>query len=99
MDRGIPDIIGYLTLCGLPVPAHIETAAGLYSYNRLIFLAPYWEANFTPDAERKQSKQEAEATAKVMIKTYAGLGYQLVELPLANIDARADFVTKHVQTN
>lgn len=27
MDRGIPDVVGYLTLCGLPVPAHIEAAA------------------------------------------------------------------------
>lgn len=27
MDRGIPDVVGYLTLCGLPVPAHVEAAA------------------------------------------------------------------------
>lgn len=26
-DRGIPDILGYLTLCGLPVPPHIAAAA------------------------------------------------------------------------
>ena len=37
MDRGIADVVGYLTLCGLPVPAHIETAAKLYTYNRRVF--------------------------------------------------------------
>lgn len=30
MDRGMPDVVGYLTLCGLPVPAHFETAAKTY---------------------------------------------------------------------
>lgn len=26
-DRGVPDSIGYLRLCGLPVPEHVERAA------------------------------------------------------------------------
>ena len=42
MDRGIPDVIGYLTLCGLPVPAHVEAAASLYPYNKRVFIAPFW---------------------------------------------------------
>ena len=35
MDRGIPDVVGYLTLCGLPVPAHIEAAAKIHPYKGL----------------------------------------------------------------
>ncbi|EFF2235233.1 ATPase, partial [Escherichia coli] len=61
MDRGMPDVVGYLTLCGLPVPAHFETAAKTYPYNKRVFLAPYWDAIFTQDTERKQDRQEAEA--------------------------------------
>lgn len=96
MDRGIPDVIGYLTLCGLPVPAHVEVAAKLHPYNERVFLAPYWEAIFTQDAERKQDRQEAEATGRAMIETYTRLGYQIVELPFAGIEARADFVAGHL---
>lgn len=92
MDRGIPDVIGYLVLCDLPVPAHMETAAKRYAYNRRVFLAPYWDAIFTQDTERKQDRQEAEATASVMAQTYSRLGYQIVELPLAGVEDRADFV-------
>ena len=66
MDRGIPDVIGYLTLCGLPVAAHFEAAAKTYPYNKRVFLAPYWDAIFTQDTERKQDRQEAEATGMVM---------------------------------
>lgn len=71
MDRGIADVAGYLKLCDLPVPTHIETAAKLYTYNKQVFLAPYWEAIFTQDAERKQDREEAEATGKIMAETYA----------------------------
>ncbi|KAA0909739.1 AAA family ATPase [Aquicoccus porphyridii] len=92
MDRGIADVVGYLTLCGLPVPAHIETAAKLYTYNRRVFLTPYWEAIFAQDAERKQDREEAQATGKVMAETYARFGYQLIEMPMTGVEERADLV-------
>ncbi len=97
MDRGLPDVIGYLTLCGLPAPAHVEAAARLFPYNRRVFLAPYWPAIFTLDAERKQSEEEAEATGRVMAETYARLGYRIVELPRTGIEDRADFVMDHLR--
>jgi predicted ATPase len=92
MDRGIPDIVGYLTLCRLPIPAHIEAAAHIYPYNRHVFIAPYWDDIFTQDAERKQDKQEAKDTALIMAETYTHFGYQLIELPRTNIRNRADFI-------
>ncbi|EXL02248.1 MULTISPECIES: AAA family ATPase [Hyphomicrobiales] len=97
MDRGMPDVVGYLTLCGLPVPAHFETAAKTYPYNKRVFLAPYWDAIFTQDTERKQDRQEAEATGMVMAETYGRLGYQIVELPLVGIEQRADFVAENLR--
>ncbi|TCM48311.1 putative ATPase [Rhizobium sp. PP-F2F-G48] len=97
MDRGIPDVVGYLTLCNLPVPAHIEAAAEIYPYNKQVFLAPYWDAIFTQDTERKQDRQEAEATGIVMAETYTRLGYQIVELPLVGIEQRADFMADRLR--
>ncbi len=61
-DRGIPDIMGYLTLCSLPVPPHVAAAAKAARYNASVFLAPYWDEIFTQDSERKQNRAEAEAT-------------------------------------
>ncbi|WP_158966073.1 AAA family ATPase [Chachezhania sediminis] len=91
-DRGIPDIMGYLTLCGLPVPPHIAAAAKAASYNARVFLAPFWNEIFTQDTERKQTRAEAEATCAVMRETYTALGYQITELPRADIATRANFV-------
>ncbi len=53
-DRGIPDIMGFLTLCGLPVPPHVAAAAKAARYNARVLLAPYWNEIFTQDTERTQ---------------------------------------------
>ncbi|MDT0681769.1 AAA family ATPase [Roseicyclus sp. F158] len=91
-DRGIPDIMGYLSLCGLPVPSHVVAAAGATRYNVRVFLASYWDEIFTQDTERKQTRDEAVATCAVMRETYTALGYEITELPRADIATRADFV-------
>jgi predicted ATPase len=91
-DRGIPDVVGYLQWSDLPVPAHLARAATEHRYNRRVFLAPPWPEIFIQDAERKQTLGEAEATCRIMRRVYAGLGYELVELPLVPIAERAVFV-------
>ncbi len=97
MDRGVPDVLGYLTLCALRVPEHIRRAAEQYRYNPRVFIAPFWAEIFTQDAERKQDTAEAKATFKVMAKTYSELGYELVELPRASIEQRTSFVLQHLR--
>ena len=54
-DRGVPDVIGYLRLCGLPVPPSVIRAAKQRRYATKVFIAPHWPAIFVQDAERKQS--------------------------------------------
>lgn len=63
-DRGVPDVVGYLHLVGLPVPAHVDKAAKTYRYNRRFFIAPPWAEIFEQDSERKQSFEEAVRTMK-----------------------------------
>jgi len=94
LDRGMPDVIGYLTLCGLPVPDHVRRAAALHRYNRHVFLAPHWPAIFAQDAERKQGAGEAEATCRIMAEVYADLGHEVIPLPLGTIDERVAFVRR-----
>lgn len=98
-DRGIPDILGYLSLCGIPAPLHITRAAGRFRYNRLVFIAPPWREIYAPDAERRQSWAEAEVTCQAMARVYTDLGYCLVWLPIAPVDVRADFVTERIRTD
>jgi predicted ATPase len=91
-DRGVPDVAGYLKVCGLPVPAHVAQAARDYRYRRQVFIAPPWPAIFANDAERKQSPAEAEATWRAMVEVYSALDYQLIELPRVSVAERVAFV-------
>jgi predicted ATPase len=91
-DRGIPDVVGYLRLTGLPVPRHIEEAARTLRYYSRVFIAPHWPAIYAQDKERKQSLEEAEATCRTLADTYVSLGYELLRLPLASVAERVAFV-------
>ena len=91
-DRAVPDVLGYLRLCGLPIPSHVDRAARVFRYHQRVFVAPPWLEIFTPDAERTQTFEEAQATYEVMVRTYSELGYSLISLPLDSVEARVEFV-------
>ncbi|WP_322065343.1 AAA family ATPase [Burkholderia ubonensis] len=91
-DRGVPDVIGYLRLSGLAVPAHADAAARRFRYHRRVFIAPPWPDIYTRDAERRQDFVEAVRTYDAMVECYASYGYRLIELPRASVKARVRFV-------
>jgi predicted ATPase len=91
-DRGVPDVIGYLRLIGLPVPAHIERAAEACRYNKRVFMAPPWADIFEQDNERRQTFDEALRTHEALTRTYTDYGYEIVELPRLSICRRLQFV-------
>ncbi|WP_292035112.1 MULTISPECIES: AAA family ATPase [unclassified Brevundimonas] len=91
-DRGVPDVVGYLALCGLPVPPHVERAAREVRYDRRVFIAPVWPEIFAQDAERRQDLDEAQRTFDAMAAVYPRFGYELVELPRVPVAERLAFV-------
>lgn len=95
-DRGVTDLLGYLTLVGRPVPAHIARAAERFRYNRRVFIAPPWPAIYTQDAERKQTPEEAARTCEALVTAYTKGGYELVHLPLVSVEARVRFVLNEI---
>lgn len=97
LDRGVPDVVGFLRVSGLAVPPHIDAAAGTCRYNRRVFIAPYWDAIYTGDAERKQTPAVAEATHAVMVETYRDYGYELIELPRVPVSERVDFIVDRIK--
>ncbi|WP_456281329.1 AAA family ATPase [Cupriavidus sp. JZ107] len=91
-DRGVPDVIGYLRLCELPVPKHLLRAAVAFRYRQQVFIAPPWPEIYRQDAERKQSLDEAERTFDAVAQAYRDCGYTLIELPRADVATRVRFV-------
>ncbi|HEY7087618.1 MAG TPA: AAA family ATPase [Tepidisphaeraceae bacterium] len=95
-DRGIPDVVGYLTLCGLQIPPHMLRAAGSFRYNRQVFIAPPWPEIYVRDEDRKQSFDEAVATYDAMVRVYSEQGYELTPLPKTSVAERARFVMDRI---
>lgn len=91
-DRGVPDVLGYLRLCGLPVPDHMRKAADIFRYNRVVFIAPPWPQIFRQDTERKQDFDESVRTYHSLSETYEAQGYKLIEIPRAPLEQRIQFV-------
>jgi predicted ATPase len=91
-DRGVPDVVGYLRLSGLPVTPAVEKAARVFRYNPHVFVAPPWPEIFRQDEERKQDVEEAVRTYETMKTVYGAYDYSLIELPRAGVEERLRFV-------
>ena len=91
-DRGIPDVLGYIRLIGVPVPDHIRNAAQKFRYSSIVFITPPWPEIFNQDHERKQDFDEAIRTYEAMVATYTDLNYHLVEIPFAPVEDRVNFI-------
>jgi predicted ATPase len=90
-DRALPEAAAML---GLPPPAHFARAAERFRFARRVFVAPPWREIYHQDEERKQTWDEALETDARCRAAYAHFGYELVDLPLAGVEDRADFVIR-----
>lgn len=95
-DRGIPDIIAYLEVKGLPVPSKYYAAASQYRYHPVVWLLPFWKDIYVQDPERWQTAEEAEEIDRRIRIAYRMAGYRLIELPRASIAERVRFIEKSI---
>src|SRR5580692_8031044 len=42
LDRGLPDVLGYLRLIELPVSSHVDRGTQVFRYDRRVFVAAAW---------------------------------------------------------
>ena len=98
-DRGVVDIIGYLRLEGLPVPAHLDRAARRLRYHRRVFVAPHWPGIYRRDAQRRQDAELAERTCRVVTAAYRDYGYRPVALPRTGVAARVEWLLDRLRDN
>ncbi len=94
----VPDLLGYLTLEGLPVPDHFRIAAASRRYNPLVFILPPWRKIYRGDAERRQDWKTAVATHDAVAEAYRACGYELCVVPLGTVEERCRFVRARLES-
>lgn len=95
-DRGFADIVGFLWLEGLEVPADIDRACRELRFDRQVFHAQPWREIYTPDDERIQDWDAALASDDAVGRAWRHYGYDLVALPLVTPAERAEFVLRRL---
>jgi predicted ATPase len=98
-DRGIPDVLCYARLIGLPHAGSIEEACRRYRYASPVFMAPPWPEIYRTDHERRQDFTEAERTYTLMVQVYRECDYPIVELPKLPPVERAQFILQVSQNS
>jgi predicted ATPase len=91
-DRGVPDIIAYLKVAGIPVQEHFHTAMQECPYEKIVFLLPPWRDIYVQDQGRRQTFEESERLFCGIRGTYEREGYRVIELPRAPVEKRANFI-------
>jgi predicted ATPase len=77
-DRGLPDLIGYLSHGGRSAPDAWRAASRVYA--SVVFFAPPWREIFVNDAERPQSFIEAQELSAHIRRAYEDCGFRLIDL-------------------
>lgn len=91
-DRGLPDVVGFLDVSGLPVSRAIKHACRTVRYGGPVFRAPAWAEIYRQDSERIQDWAGAVASDQAVSAAWQRYGYDLVDLPLASVGDRLAFV-------
>lgn len=95
-DFGVLDFIGYAYRTRTPISEELHRTALSLVYNKKVFVAPPWEEIFCQDAERKQAFEEALEVYDAILKIYSDHGYEIIEIPKASVESRADFVISQI---
>ncbi len=96
-DRALPDALAYMLLDGLTIPKTYWADCKNYRYHSNVFISPPWEKIYIQDRERQEDFQKAVEIDKALRKTYALLGYTVVDLPLVSIENRLEYIFHHLQ--
>jgi predicted ATPase len=96
-DRGLPDLIGYLSHGGRSAPDAWRAASRVYA--SVVFFAPPWREIFVNDAERPQSFIEAQELSAHIRRAYEDCGFRLIDLVKSSAADRRrqvlDFLDAH----
>lgn len=97
-DRGILDYINYAYRAKTRICDEWQSKASSLVYNKKIFVTPPWKEIYCNDSERKQTFEDSLWIYSALIKMYSESGYELIELPKASVEKRADFLISHIGT-
>jgi predicted ATPase len=91
-DRGLPDQAGFSMYKGKSISTELSSAILLNRYAKKVFVTPPWGQIYTNDPIRTETFEEAVKIHRCILKAYVDNGYEPIDLPLATMDERIEFI-------
>ncbi|MEO1662390.1 MAG: AAA family ATPase [Pseudomonadota bacterium] len=95
-DRGLPDLLAFCRFYGVS-DGVVRAAITGHPYRPKVFFLPAWQAIYQQDAERRLDFAGAQAFGALTRDGYIQSGYQLVDVPVGPVAARAAFVQARLE--
>lgn len=95
-DRGIPDQLAFARYRGFGTPEVLSTSVQEYRYAPTVFVTPPWLEIFANDIIRTETFKEALLIHEIIVETYLGLNYQIIELPLLPLKQRTQYLLQNL---
>lgn len=96
-DRGFPDVVGFYDLTGQPVPVELDRVCRTIRYHGPILRAQPWAEIYVQDDQRIQDWDQAKASDEAVTAAWKRYGYPVIDLPLAGVEERLEFLRGSVQ--
>ncbi len=93
LDRGIPDSIAYMKLCGIPIKPQFQQILKKCSYKK-VFLLELLE--YKIDYARTESQKDAFILDSLLKASYKDLGMELIKVPKMSVEKRVNFIIKNL---
>ena len=90
-ERGVVDVAGTLKSLGELDDHATENLIAMYPYD-YVFLFPPWEDIYQMDEERDHTFEHSIRVHGSTQRWYLQLGYQIIEVPIDEPNARAEFI-------
>ncbi|MEO3385176.1 AAA family ATPase [Mesorhizobium sp. CAU 1741] len=95
-DRSLVDLVSFLDMKALDVPAYMRRAIEIYRFSPRVFLTPPWREIYVDEAERSKSFEDACREYDALVEGYLAAGYDLVEVPRSSLPERVSFIVAHL---
>lgn len=97
LDRGLPDVFGYLQNSNIQIPEEYYTKLKMCTFNKLVFVCSPWKDIYINDPERPYLFDETIELHKQLVLIYEQFDFEIVELPKGSLTLRADFIEQKLK--
>jgi predicted ATPase len=95
-DRSPIDVLAYMEMGKIKIPLSMIKTCEKLTFEKKVFLFPYWEHLFQNDDIRKESEEKAMEIEYWLKQKYTQFNYTIIQMPLVSIQDRVNFILQSI---